>query len=93
MPSKLENTTWYTIHEVATCLGKAYNTVAARVKEGCIKYSVIAGIRVVSHGDLVKALDDEKLPESIIEYRLGYRSPKTGEPIAQSKHVDTTIHS
>lgn len=71
MPTKLENTTWYTIQEAADCLGKAYNTVAARIRAGEIAFSEIGGVKVISHESLVKALDDANLPESIIKYRLG----------------------
>lgn len=81
MPAKLGNTTWYTVQEVADCLGKSFNTIYARLKEGQIPYSEVSNNKVVSHKDLVKALDNENLPESIIEYRLGEKSPKTDKKL------------
>ncbi len=79
MPSKLGNTIWYTVQEVADVLGKSYGTVDRRIQSGLIPYSTISNNKVIEHGDLVKILESEKLPESIIEYRLGTSSPKNNE--------------
>jgi predicted DNA-binding transcriptional regulator AlpA len=81
MPTQLENTTWYTIQEVATILGKSEGTIYNRVKAGLIPVSVMLNQQVVSHDDLLLELDRANLPETIISYRLGELSPKTGEKL------------
>lgn len=77
MPSKLENTTWYTVQEVADCLGKSYNTIDKYMKDGEIPFKKVGGVKVVKHKDLVRAMDQINLPESMIDYRLGIKSPKS----------------
>lgn len=64
-------------------MGKSYNTIATRLKEGQIAYSEVSDNKVIAHKDLVKALDRANLPESIIDFRLGVKSPKTVSKIKQ----------
>lgn len=85
MPSKLGNTKWYTLQEVADVLGKSYGTINTRVKAGEIPFSEISNNRVVEHKDLLALMKDDKLPEEAIKLRLSSGVDEDEEKVVQTE--------
>jgi hypothetical protein len=71
----------YSANEVATIVNSVKSTVIYHISEGLLKAEKVGNCMVIRHDDLVEYLENFNLPESIIEYRLGLRSPKTGKRI------------
>jgi len=87
MPEKVGNTHIYTVKEVCTILDRSYPTVNRLLDDGKIKFSNLGAQRIIERKDLAEYLHEIHLPEDIIEYRLGIKSPKNGAVINKKSPV------
>ncbi len=85
MPDKIGNTEIFNTDEVAMVIGKGRQTVLNLMNEGVIEGKKVGQTWVVTRNSLVKYLEQISFPESIIDYRLGIKSPKTGKKIKSVK--------
>lgn len=81
MPQEIGNEKHYTVEEVSICANEGYHTSLRKINDGIIDSIKVGTNKLVSHGSLVNYMTSMNLPESIIEFRLGIKSPKTGKKL------------
>lgn len=83
MPKKIKNVTLYDVKEVAQVLNSHENTIRNRINEGEIKAIKFKSRESywIELEELERLVLSENMPVSMIEYRLGSRSPKNGKPL------------
>ena len=87
MPEQIGDEKIYTVREVAKIIDRSTVMVSKLINAGKIDAIMIGRQFIIAHDDLVSYLDDIKLPESVIDLRLGVRSPKTGAIINKKNPV------
>lgn len=70
MPEIIEKEAHYTVQEVATITDQHHTTIYSKIHAGVIETRKLFNTTLIPRSALLRYLEELKLPEAIIDYRL-----------------------